>query len=244
MSEWVGKLTYRYLYLPFMSIKANLTGLLLAISFSASAQVQMTVFGGPQITSARYSVGDTIQPTQYKTGFMFGAGAKVVFDKGFYFFPAIYYSMKGYKVTLHNPSFPPTELALDNNTTIHTIEIAPLFQIDLSSNTSHFFLRFGPSVDFAFLGREHFDTAMNAPAINRNMKFDFTEYGHFTASANIHIGYESNNGIMVFAQYAYGIGNLNNADGGPRILNRVFGISVGWLFDKIKDKGRYRKFRG
>jgi hypothetical protein len=227
-----------------MLIKRILTALLLVITFSASAQVQMTVFGGPQITTARYSVRDTVQPTQYKPGFMVGAGAKVVFDKGFYFFPAIYYSMKGYKVTLHNPSFPPTELALDNSTTIHTIEIAPLFQIDLSGSPSHFFVRFGPSVDFAFSGKEQFDTAVNAPRINRNMKFDFTEYGHFTASANIHIGYETNNGIMVFAQYVYGIGNLNDADGGPRILNRVFGISAGWLFNKIKDKGRYRKFRG
>ena len=41
----------------------------------------------------------------------FREAAKVVFDNQFFFYPSIYYSLKGYKVTLKDPAFPPTELS-------------------------------------------------------------------------------------------------------------------------------------
>lgn len=205
-------------------------------SVAVNAQItKLAFFGGPQMSSAHYKVDGVKQPTNFKTGFMAGAAVKVPFDNNLYFFPAIYYSMKGYKVTLNNPSYPPTELAKNNNTTIHTIEIAPLFNIDLSKNPSHFFVRFGPAVDFAIAGTEKFDT-VNAitnkvGTVERNMLFDFTSYGRITASANLHFGYETKKGFMIFAQYVYGIGSMNDADNGPRILHRVLGLSAGWFFN-------------
>ncbi|HWJ25841.1 MAG TPA: porin family protein [Flavisolibacter sp.] len=204
-------------------------------SFSLKAQItKLAFFGGPQMTSAHYTVEGIEQPTRFKPGLMAGAAVKVPFDNNIYFFPAIYYSLKGYKVTLNNPSYPPTELATNNNTTIHTIEIAPLFNIDLSKKPSHFFVRFGPAVDFALYASEQFDTvnvlSNKVGNVNRPMKFDFTAYGRITASANLHFGFETQSGFMIFAHYAYGIGSLNDADGGPHILHRVLGLSAGWFF--------------
>ncbi|HEV7620737.1 MAG TPA: outer membrane beta-barrel protein, partial [Flavisolibacter sp.] len=106
-------------------------------------------FAGPQITSAKYLVNGIKQPANDKFGLMGGIAAKVVVENNFYFFPAMYYSLRGYKVTLNNPSYPPTELAKNNNTTIHTIQIAPLFQFDLSKKPSYLFIRFGPSINLA-----------------------------------------------------------------------------------------------
>ena len=218
-----------------MALRVSFTTLIILSSFLSQAQVQLALFGGAQATSAKYTVTDIKQPTDFKYGAMAGAGLKVFFENRFFFFPAIYYSQKGYKVTLNNPAFPPTKKAKNNNTTLHTVEIAPLFQLDFSYNPSHFFVRFGPAIDFAFSGKETFDTVSNTGAVgtlSRDMKFAFTEYGRFTASGNIHLGYQTKNGLMVFAHYAHGIGNLNNADEGPSILHRVVGLSVGWLFGR------------
>jgi hypothetical protein len=207
------------------------------ISFNACAQVQFALFAGPQITSARYTVSiDKIkQPTEFKYGLMGGVAAKVQFDNQFYFFPAVYYSLKGYKVTLNNPAFPPTEYAKNNNTTIHTIEVAPLFHYDFNKKPSHFFARFGPSIDFAFKGREIFDTASvpgEHATVDRAMVFSFGDYSWCTAQAILHFGYETAKGLMFFAFYEHGFASMNNADGGPKIFHRVAGVSFGWLFGR------------
>jgi hypothetical protein len=117
------------------------------------------------------------------------------------------------------------------------MEIAPLFQIDLSKRPSHFFFRFGPSVDLIFAGREQFDSLSANGGIDhasRPMVFDYTEYGHYGASGNFHFGYETKTGFMIFANYEHGIGSINNADNGPTILNRVIGLTAGWFFARSK----------
>lgn len=164
---------------------------------------------------------------------MGGVAVKVEFDNQLYFYPAIYYSLKGYKVTLNNPAFPPSELAKSADITVHTIEAAPLFHIDFNKKISHFFVRFGPSVDYAFHGRESIDTVSvsgTRATVYRPMVFAFTEYGRFTAQANLHFGYETGKGLMLFAFYERGFGSMNNHDGGPKIFHRILGISAGWLF--------------
>lgn len=218
-----------------MIFRTGLILLFIACSLFGKAQVRLAFFAGPQTTSASYKVAGKNQPNDYKYGFMAGAAAKVDFENQLYFFPSVYYSLKGYKVALNDPAFPPTEFAKNNNTTIHTIEISPLFQIDLSKNPSHYFVRFGPAVDFAFSGRERFDTvgmAGTTGTVDRPMIFSFGDYGRFSAQANLHFGYQASTGLMVFAFYQHGFGSMNNADFGPRIFHRIAGISVGWLFNK------------
>ena len=68
------------------------------------SQVKLAAFGGPQLTTAKYKVNEEKQPTQFKPGFQLGATLKVPFDHQLYFGPAVYYSMKGYKVRLNTPS--------------------------------------------------------------------------------------------------------------------------------------------
>lgn len=196
------------------------------------SQVRAGIFGGPQMTSAKYKVNEEKQPTQFKPGFQMGAALNVPFENQLYFGPAVYYSMKGYKVTLEEPSFPPTEKAINNETTIHTIEIAPLLQLDFSNQPSHFFVKFGPAIDFAFSGKEKFDTIGGTSPVKRSMKFAFSEYGRVTAQGILHFGFESEKGYSVFAHYAEGMGSLNNADNGPSIKHRIVGLSIGWYFQK------------
>jgi hypothetical protein len=208
---------------------------IIAMSLNTAAQVQFAYYVGGQGISALYKVQEIKQPTQYKSGYMGGMAAKVEFDNQLYFFPTVFYSLKGYKVILNKPSFPPSEYAINNDVSVHAIEFAPLFQYDFNRKLSHLFVRFGPSVDAIFSGHEKFDTRDSSgktETIARPMKFAFSEYGRFTTQANLHFGYETGKGLMVFAFYQHGFGSLNNHDGGPKIFHRVVGLSMGWLFGR------------
>jgi len=203
------------------------------ISFNSNAQVQFALFGGAQATTAHYLVRDIKQPTRFKYGTMGGVAVKVEFDNQLYFFPSIFYSLKGYKVILNDSAFPPSEFAMNNNLWVHTVEVAPLLHFDFNKKISHLFVRFGPSVDYGYYGHEIFDAESPSGTkehVYRRMVFAFTEYGHFTAQANLHFGYETGKGLMAFAYYQHGFGSMNNHDGGPKIFHRIIGLSLGWLF--------------
>lgn len=202
--------------------------LLLLLPFGAQAQKpEVHLFAGPQATGARYTIKNAKQEVDPRFGAMAGIGLKVPFENRLTFFPAVYYSMKGYEVQLDRPSFPPSELALDNRTRLHTIEIAPLLQFDLRKGTSYPFIRLGPSVDYALGGRERF-TTIRGETIDRPMVFSFGDYGLFTAAINAHLGWQWSGGTSLFLHHARGAGSLNNADGGPQIRHRVLGLSLGW----------------
>ena len=70
----------------------------LCVTLTSYSQVQFSVFAGPQYTSANYKVNNVKQNTTGKIGAQLGMGMKVEFENRLYFTPAIYYSLKGYKV--------------------------------------------------------------------------------------------------------------------------------------------------
>ena len=99
---------------------------------------------------------------------------------------------------------------------------------------SHFFIKGGPAIDFAISGKEKFDTTAGAPPVDRKMTFGFGDYGQVTAQGIAILGYEMKNGLFGFVHYAHGLGSMNNADGGPQIKHRIFGLSVGYYLHRNK----------
>ena len=197
--------------------------------FTASAQLQFGIFAGPQIMSSRYTINGTKQPNTPKYGFQLGASCLIPFEGNLYFAPAAFYSFKGYKVKFNAPAFPPDTAAIDNSTTIHTFELATLLQYNLGKQPNHFFIKAGPSLDFQLFGKEKF-TKKNNTVVSRNMTFNFSNYGHYGANALFQFGYITGSGLTIFGQYTHGLGNINNADGGPEIRYRVYNISIGKYF--------------
>ena len=59
-------------------------------------------------------------------------------------------------------AFPPDTAAIDNNTTIHTFELASLLQYNLGKQPYHFFIKAGPSLDFQLFGKEKFTKKDNS----------------------------------------------------------------------------------
>lgn len=216
--------------------KTSLLFLCFLLALTVMAQPEFGIMAGGQSTWAAYTtpeinLGKTKQETQMKFGFQAGLISKMQFEGKLYFAPALFYSMKGYKVTLTRPSFPPDSFAIDNNTTIHTIEIAPLFQYNFSESDGHFFIKAGPSIDVQLFGKETFNKSTGG-SVSRNMKFSYGDYGHFGANLLLHLGYETSGGLAIYAHYTHGIGSIINTDNGPRIFHRALGLCLAKYFNR------------
>jgi hypothetical protein len=165
-----------------------------------SAQAKFGLFGGPQITSSKYIINGKKQENTPKYGFQLGANFKVPFENKLYFSPAAFYSLKGYDVKFNQRAFPPDTLAIDNNTSIHTFELAALLQYDFTDGPGHLFIKFGPSIDFQLLGKEEFNRS-NRTTGSQDMVFSFTRYGRYGANILLQTGYETKEGLVIFAHY-------------------------------------------
>lgn len=207
--------------------------LALAGTFTLHAQLAVGLQAGPQMTTARYDITAKKQDASFRYGFQAGAFLKVPFEGRLYFAPAANYSLKGYKVNLAIPSFPPDPLAVKNDVQLHTFELAALLQVDFGSQNQGFYIKFGPALDFQLFGKEKF-TKATGETVNRSMKFGMANYGRYGASGIGQIGYTTQSGWMIAAQYTYGLTSMNNADGGPLVRHRVAGISIGKLLKAKK----------
>lgn len=205
--------------------------LLLCLFSFIKTNAQLTIFGGPQMTSAEYSIRGASQPTEYKLGFMGGVGLKTLIEGPVYFSPLLFFSRKGYKVSFDRPAFPPDSGAINNNTTVNTIELAPLIQINFSKKDNYGFLRLGPSFDFNLSGKEKFDSTNNK-RITKDMVFSFSNYSHATISMNAQTGFQHKNGFTAFVFINVGVSSFNNADYGPKIFHQSGGVAVGWKLGK------------
>jgi Outer membrane protein beta-barrel domain len=212
-------------------MKKILLSAILLISLRSFSQVKTFVFAGIQGNNAKYTINGSKQNTSFKIGGQAGMGMKVPFEGRLSFVPSIFYSMKGYKVKYNQSSPFPDATAINNSTNIHCLELAAMLQHDFSTDADHFFIRFGPSLDFQLFGNEKFQTSSNT-TVDREMPFSYGEYGHYSGNAHAHFGYEKSNGFFVYAQYTYGLASINNFDLGPQIRHRDVGISVGFYLKK------------
>jgi len=203
------------------------------MNLCAKSQTEFNIFAGAQATTASYRISNVKQETKMKPGFQAGIGMKVPFENQLYFAPAVFYSMKGYKVTynLFNPL--PDVNAKDNNTTIHTFEMAALLQFNFNTSPNHFFIKAGPGLDFQLMGNEKFNLSTGG-SVDRKMKFSYGDYGHYSGNLHAQFGYETNSGLIIFAHYTHGLASLNNSDGGPHITHRIFGLSFGKYLNRKK----------
>lgn len=197
------------------------------LTLFGNSQLRTHLFAGPQMTTASYKVGGKSQDASFKPGFMAGIGLKVPFDNQLYFAPTVFYSLKGYKVTLSDPAGLPDMMAINNEVTVHSVELGFMLHLDLSKSANHLFLRAGPSLDFALTGREKFDKN-NGDKVNRPMKFGFGDYGHYLASGLVHLGYETP-AYYIMAQYQGTLGSISNLDDGPVIKHRILGLTAGFF---------------
>ena len=214
-------------------MKVLLTAMALLIAHFVNCQIYFAASAGPQATGVHYIVDHKKQESSMKLGVNAGFQVKIPLEGRLYFAPSLMYNLRGYKVKYNASPDMPNPEAIDNNTSFHTIELGFLFQHDFKMAPGHFFIRFGPSLDFALFGNEKYNTQNNG-LVERAMPFNFASYGHYLASAIVHFGYEFKNKWYVYGHYNYSIGTMSNVDYGDYIGNRAAGISIGYYFKTSK----------
>lgn len=204
------------------------------ISCSSIGQANIFFFGGPQTATASYSIRNTKQSTDYKFGFRAGVGMKVNFDEHLFFSPTLSFSRNGYKVKFDRSASPPDSSAKDNNVTLNQVDIDVHLQYDIGSQPNHFFINAGPTFNVIASGTEKFHLAAGEP-ISRNMKLGlYSAYGRLLVAFVAAVGYETSSGLYFNAQYAHGLISMNNADSGPVIYQRLFGLNIGYILHSKK----------
>ncbi len=198
----------------------------LFVSLHIAAQVKIAAFGGVLYTTADYRINNVKQDVTNKYGFMLGASAKVPLEGILYFSPSAQYTLKGFKAGFDRISRIPDSAAVANTITLHTLELAPLFQFDFSKKPSHFYFKTGPYLDIYLVAKEKFTTT-SGTQVSRNMPFSFTEYGRFGGGLQLMLGYETRNNFFLQGLFNYGLGSMVNSDYGPTIRNRSFGLLFG-----------------
>jgi len=218
-----------------MLVRTIISFLIAAFTWSSSfAQARVFIFAGPQTSTVKYTIKNVKQSSESKFGFRAGLGLKVNFDEHLYFSPAISWSNTGYKVKFNMPSSPPDSAAKDNNANLNQLDIDLHLQFDAGNHPNHFFLRAGPTFNVAVLGKESFHIT-TGEEVSRNMKLGFySQYSRILVSMVAALGYETSSGFFFNLQYSHGLISMNNADGGPQILQRVIGVNVGLFLHSKK----------
>ncbi|MDB5250940.1 MAG: hypothetical protein JWP27_109 [Flaviaesturariibacter sp.] len=220
-----------------------LGGLCLLLVVCAAGQTTgYSIFAGAQMTDARYLVYGKKQETGSKPGGQAGFTFRIPFENRLSFTPSFYYSGKGFAVVLNDSASMPGIDVVRNDLSLHTFEIAPLFELRLGSSATYPFIAFGPTFDVAIAGTER-RVLESGATVKRSMAFGSTSYGRFTAAALVRLGIQTRHGFFVFGHYSYGLGSLNNADYGPSIKHRIAGVSIGTALHRKPKKQRYNKFR-
>lgn len=156
-----------------------------------------------------------------------GMMMKVPFDNRLFFAPQIDIAYRGMATdSLQKNQF--------SNVTEFNFRVMPLLQFDFtkpSENSNTVFIQFGPSIGFGLNGRQTKQDAAGTP-IKKTLKYGFQDYGRYEANMHVGIGYETAGGFRVLLDYAHGLGNMINTDGGGTLKYRIIGLGVGYWFGK------------
>jgi hypothetical protein len=187
-------------------------------SSNLKAQKFISAFGvGGQMTSAKYLDSFKVKkPTDYRPGGRLFWTGRINLEGNISFTPEVGYTMKGFRVKNPIPGVAEQEVIL------HYLEFMFLQEYAFQEK---FFIKIGPSISAAFLGRDKQLSIANLRS-NKPLAFNFGEWGRFEGSINIGIGTHFGFGWMVEVRMTKGISNIYDGDNGPNVKNSLFGINI------------------
>lgn len=199
------------------------------LTLSATSQTLGKIYygikGGYSYSLTNYTAADT----EGAHGGYAGVMMKIPFDNRLFFAPQIDFSYRGMKAT----TLPANELSEVKEL---QLRVMPLVQIDFKhpdKNENTMFVMIGPSLGFGLRGNQ-VKQDQNATPIKGKLKYGFQDYGQFDASWHTGLGYETTNGLRLIVDYALGLSNMMNRDGGPSIRFHTISAGVGYWFGRKK----------
>ncbi len=181
--------------------------------------------GGYNYSLASYTAAETTGSHGGYAGIMM----KIPFDNRLFFAPQIDFNYRGMKAK----TLPANELS---KVTELQIRVMPVVQIDFKhpdKNENTLFIMLGPSLGFGVAGNQ-IKQDQNGTPVEGKLKYGFQDYGQYDASWHTGLGYETSNGLRVLVEYALGLSNMMNRDGGPSIRFHTISAGVGYWFGKKK----------
>jgi hypothetical protein len=196
--------------------------LLLCISLNSNSQKFYSGIGlGAQMTTASYKDTSNIKKTTtFRPGGRLYYMGRINIENNMSFTPELSYTMKGFRVK--NPI---TGIA-EQEIIIHYIEFMFLQELSFYEK---YFVKFGPSISAAFLGRDKQLSSTNLRS-NNPLPFNFDAWGRFEGVMNLGIGTRLNNGLSLELRASKSISNIYDGDSGPKVKNLLVGISIGKYF--------------
>lgn len=156
-----------------------------------------------------------------------GVMMKIPFDNRLSFTPHVDFCYRG----TQTDSLQPNQFSSVKE---FQMRIMPLLQIDFKhpdEKANSLFVHFGPSVEFGISGKQVKQDAANTK-LNENLKYGYQRYGRYDASWRTGIGYETTNGLRLLLEYAHGLGNMINTEGGGTIKYRAISLGIGYWLGK------------
>lgn len=189
-------------------------------------KIYLGVKGGYNFTLAQFTTNKKLPANSFHGGYA-GLLLKVPFDNRLFFVPQLDISYRG----MTTDSLQANQFSKISE--FH-VRVMPLFEIDFKhpdrkGNT--FFVQFGPSLGFGFTGKQVKQDANNQP-VKTKLKYGYQAYGRYDAHWHTGIGYETNKGFRLLAEYALGLGNMINTEDGPSLKYNTISIGIGWFFGK------------
>jgi Outer membrane protein beta-barrel domain len=208
----------------------SLTAFLLCIAVFLKAQdmghVVLGVKGGYNYSLSYFNTNKTLPVKPVHGGYV-GAMLKIPFDNRLFFAPQIDVSYRGMKTdSLQKNQY--------SSISEFHLRIQPLLQLNFKkpeSKSNTLFVHFGPSIGFGITGKQIKQDAANNP-VSGTLKYGFTNYGRYDAHWHTGIGYETTGGLRLLLEYAHGLGNMINTDGGALLKYRNISLGIGYWLGK------------
>jgi len=177
------------------------------------AQTRFGIKGGLNFSTIAISGGGTTTTPDSKIGFNLGAISEIPLATDFYLQPGLLFSTKGYKIG--------SNLSVSTNNI--EIPINALYKLNAGSVKVLGFA--GPYIGYAVSGKGKYE------GISSDIKFsgDNKVMNAFDLGLNFGAGVEISN-FQITAQYGLGLTNLAVNSDSFTMKNKVFGVSVAYLF--------------
>jgi hypothetical protein len=171
----------------------------------------------------------------------FGWKAGFVFDipfgeGGWRFMPELNWVNKGFNVDL-NTTYLTQPVTVKGNSNIGYIEVPLNIAYAVEMGDNNLIIGAGPYFAYGVAGKNDFEGSVGSQVVvSNNEKVDFGssagQVKPFDYGANISAGYLLNGGMMLSANYSFGLANISNEGNGSSYKNSYFGLSLVYFFKR------------
>jgi len=193
---------------------------------SAQEGIKFGVKAGVNFAKMAVSGSDEDEGLKALTSFQIGALVDLPISSAFSVQPGLALSGKGYKISESDEGF-----SVKETTNIMYLEIP----VNAVYKISNFYVGAGPYAAFAISGKDKWTVSGDGESESDDEKLTFgsgddADYKRGDFGVNILAGYQLNSGINIGINYGLGLSNIIPGSADYKTKNRVFSVSVGFLF--------------